>query len=541
MFPHSIPYIFILLPVTLFAYFQAHLFRRYHRGLVILILSSVIYYGWAQPVVLLVLVGSLFFNFLIGRALTRSADKETGQQSALLWLGISGNVLLLAYFKYTHFIFSVYNSMAGTSYYFHALFLPIGISFYTFTQIMYLMDAHNGMAERYSLLHYAAYVTFFPYVLAGPMATHREIIPQLADEQTHHFHWENFSIGMTLFFIGLFKKVVFADAISDYSTPVFNAVAHGARLTFFESWFGALAYTAQLYFDFSGYTDMAIGAARLFGIKLPTNFNSPYKAVNIIDFWGRWHMTLTRFLTNYIYNPTVLAVVRHRIKKGKPTIQKGQGTVGAFLMTVAFPTLLTMFISGLWHGAGWTFIIFGMLHGIYLVLNHGWHMVKRRLRPPAHKNAVTSQCLGRVFTFIGVVISFVYFRADTLTSAHTLLRGMFLGNGVSLPKSLAGYNAPLTRYLTAHHVFFNGMTFTPFVDTVCWVLGLFVIIWAFPNSQQWLGAWEPILGSVQEPVRAPWAWKPSYLWAMVGGFMTMIALWAVIGIARPAEFLYFKF
>jgi len=541
MAPNSIVYLFGFLPVVLVVYLTLDRYGFDRIRLIALLIASCVYYSFSNPRLLLLLLFSIALNFLIGRKLTREAELSDIGSSGWLWIGVGGNLALLGYFKYANFLLTTLNQVFGTTYLIQAVLLPIGISFFTFMQLAYLVDAYNGQAARYSALEYILFVSFFPYVLSGPIVTHREVIPQFSKKRSAVTLWEDFGVGSALFFIGLFKKVILADGVSDYSTPVFNAVSHGMSLSFFESWFGALAYTAQLYFDFSGYTDMAIGAARLFGITLPTNFNSPFKASSIIEFWSRWHMTLTRFLTNYIYNPIVLQVVRSRSAARKAVIQKGVGTFGAFFAIVAYPTLLTMFISGLWHGAGWTFIAFGFLHGIYLAINHGWRMWRKTRGDATTEVSWVGRALGRFLTFVGVVVSFVFFRADSLSTACRLLKGMFLGHGISLAHSVSSHWPRIAQKLGDYHIVFEGFTYTPLVQTLFWITACYFLVWGCPNSQQWLGYFRPVLGSVKPAFPAECAWRPTISWAIVLGFIVTMALWGVIGIARPVGFLYFKF
>lgn len=536
-------FVFGFLPVTLIIFFVA--WRTGQNRLVLggLLTASLLSYAWWNPKFLVLLIGSIVMNYCIGQTLHERTAQNADGRGWILGIGLAGNLSLLGYYKYANFLVNAAHDVFGTNHFLGAVAAPIGISFFTFTQLTYLVDAYGGQAAPYSFLEYCLFAAFFPYIGSGPIVNHREIIPQWNSGMWRSTP-EDLSIGLTLFGLGLFKKSVLADGIAACASPVFSAAAHGTTLTFFEAWWGAIAYALQLYFDFSGYSDMAIGSARLFGIKLPINFNSPYKALNIIDFWNRWHMTLTRFLTNYIYNPLILSITRRRIEQGQPTLRKSGNSPGTFIAMVALPILITMFASGVWHGAGWTFIAFGLLHGIYLTINHGWHMLR-------HSWGITRSfswvggTIARGITFAGVVISFVFFRSENFRSAVQLIMAMIGFHGVSLPRSLHGRWPGWELRLAAHGITFQGMTLTPLQETLSWIFGLLMVVWAFPNSQQWLSAFKPALdiGKSQEKHKSkPWvSWSPSWGWAAACGAMTVIAFWTIVGVARPTEFIYFKF
>ena len=256
------------------------------------------------------------------------------------------------------------------------IILPLGISFITFQKIAFLIDVQAGRVKSFTFHEYCTFVLFFPQLIAGPIVHYREMMPQFATA-TCRYDKENFAVGLTLLFFGLFKKGVLADNIAPLITPIYDHSAAAGQTPLLLAWMAAVGFTLQIYFDFSGYTDMALGLARFFGIKLPPNFNSPLKASSIIDFWLRWHMTLTRFLTAYIYNPLVLWLTRRRATKGRPGFGVRNPTIGAFVSLLMVPLITTMFISGLWHGAGYGFIIWGLLHGVFLTINHAWRVVRR--------------------------------------------------------------------------------------------------------------------------------------------------------------------
>ena len=295
---NSIEFILFFLPITLIIFFTIGILEYQRLAVLWLVSASLFFYGWWNPSYLWLLIFSMVFNYRMGVFL--SAGKKS---KALLAAGIAVNLGFMAYFKYTNFIVDNINLLVGGSYNVSYIILPLAISFFTFQQIAYLVDAYRNETREYSFLHYSLFVTFFPQLIAGPIVHHKEMLPQFEKRATYSLNLLNINKGLTIFIIGLFKKVVLADSIADYATPVFDAADAGLTISFFEAWGGAFAYSLQLYFDFSGYADMAIGIAFLFGISLPLNFSSPYKSKSIIDFWRRWHMTLSRFLKDYLYIP----------------------------------------------------------------------------------------------------------------------------------------------------------------------------------------------------------------------------------------------
>jgi D-alanyl-lipoteichoic acid acyltransferase DltB (MBOAT superfamily) len=455
---NSRPFLIAFLPVSLLV---LTLLRRLHKpdsAKIWLILASLIFYGVGDRTYLPLFAASIIVNYIFGWFLSSSATRAKPRASlVLILLGLSWNLGLLSYFKYWAFLISIFNQMTHGSLQISTIILPLGISFYTFTQLMFLVDSYSGLVESpYRLIDYVLFACFFPYTMAGPIVKHEEIIPQykqyLATPRV-----PDILFGCTLFALGLFKKVVLADTLSHVVDPVFEMARHGHMLPALNAWLGSIAFTLQLYFDFSGYSDMAVGIGKLFGIELPYNFNSPYKAVNVIDFWKRWHMTLTRFLTNYIYNPIVLRMTRHRMTNGQSTIRPGKEDLSAFTSLVAFPTLVTMVIAGIWHGAGWTFLCFGLLHGLYIVFNHATHILRRKKVALLIELPRWLSCLS---TFLAVTISFVFFRADNLSVVKTFVLGL-IGYTGSVMQTGVPLHAPLI------------------------LIGVLLgVIWLLPNSQE---------------------------------------------------------
>ena len=343
-------------------------------------------------------------------------------------------------------------------------------------------------------------------------------MPQFAKPATYRFDYENLSVGLTIFLIGLFKKVVLADEIAYYVPTIFDAPASGVHLTFVEAWGGALCYTLQLYFDFSGYSDMAIGLSRMFGVTLPLNFNSPYKSVNIIDFWRRWHMTLSRFLRDYLYIP--LGGNRN-------------GTAHRYLNL-----MITMLLGGLWHGAGWTFVIWGGLHGVYLIINHGWHAMRRTLGQNPDVPLPRPMHVIAVFvTFLAVVLAWVFFRAGNLQTATTIVQTMLGFNGVALPDNWFTRFPAIHGWFDAHGLLApsNGLATSGMVN---WIWILLMIVWFAPNTHTIMQSFKPALDTPQQPGRTMLRWRANFLSALL---IWILAFAAIINLSQQSTFLYFQF
>jgi len=391
---NSYAFLFLFLPAVLAGYFAWG--RLGNRAAVLwLMLASVAFYAVDQFRFVFLLLASIAFNYLVGFLLISGRLRRGGCLAALA-MGISGDLLALGYFKYAGFFAVNVNAVFGT-HLVASVALPVGISFYTFTQIAFLVDAYRGNVARYGLPHYALFVTYFPHLIAGPILHHKDMIPQFERNEASRADPHLILSGLAIFAIGLFKKTALADGIQPLVTVAFGPVPP----SFDQAWIGALAYTFQLYFDFSGYSDMAIGLSLMFGIFLPINFNSPYQATSIVDFWRRWHMTLSRFLRDYLYIP--LGGNRH----------------GRVLRYTNL--LLTMLLGGLWHGAAWTFVVWGALHGLYLCINHAWNYFGPSL---PRRAAPFGQFAGRALTFGAVVIAWVFFRADSVPSALSIVSQM---------------------------------------------------------------------------------------------------------------------
>jgi len=488
-----------------------------------LVLASFIFYGWWNPVYLGLILSSIIFNYYIGISLN---NKSVLANRLLLTIGIVGNLGLLIYFKYANFFISEINNSLGMDFHFQSIILPLAISFFTFQQIAYLVDVYEGETSESNFLHYCIFVSFFPQLIAGPIVHHKEMLPQFAKDNVYRFNHNNLAIGITIFTIGLFKKVVLADGVAIYATPVFIAAEQGIELTFFEAWGGSLAYTLQLYFDFSGYSDMAIGLARMFSIRLPLNFYSPYKSKNIIEFWHRWHMTLSRFLRDYLYIPL----------GGN---QKGK--IRRYINLI-----ITMLLGGLWHGAGWTFIAWGFLHSLYLVINHGWRHICRVIGLDLSKPSCFYSLFSWGVTFVAILVGWVFFRAESIDGALNILSAMSGGNGISLLVNLKGSFGEFEPWLLSNGIQFNGLFTNELVEwkwSGIQMLSLLFCIALFgPSTQQIMirhrPAFEIYRGEIKE-YKFKWLqWEPNRLTGILIGIM---AIMAIMHITRTSEFLYFQF
>ncbi|MCK4493738.1 MAG: MBOAT family protein [Methylococcales bacterium] len=398
---NSPEFLFLFLPLSLFLYFFLLHKRLVLGAKAVLVFASLFFYGWWEISYLPLILSSMIFNYAIGHYLNKKIKDVDGHKKLLLILGIIANIGLLGYFKYTNFLILNLNLFFEGTIPTLNLILPLAISFFTFQQIAYLVDSYRGETNEYDLLNYSLFVTFFPQLIAGPIVHHAEMMPQFASKRNWVKNYSNIATGLFIFSIGLFKKIVIADTFASWATIGFD---EAPVLNLFEAWATSLSYTFQLYFDFSGYTDMAIGAALLFNIKLPLNFNSPYKALDIQDFWRRWHITLSRFLRDYIYIPL------------------GGNRKGLFR---TYSNILATFIlGGLWHGAGWTFIFWGFLHGFSLVIFHIWKKVGGRL----------PKVIAWFITFNFINISWVFFRAKDWESAIKIIEGMVGLTGIIITK-----------------------------------------------------------------------------------------------------------
>lgn len=489
---NSYEFLLIFLPVTLAVFFV--LGRSSLRfAAAWLALASLFFYGWWNPKFVTLLLASVVANYGFGYFIARHTMQRKGK--AMLIIAVVANLLLLGFFKYANFFLSSLDEVLGTQSTLLMVVLPLGISFFTFTQIAFLVDSYRGIAKEYNFVHYLLFVTYFPHLIAGPVLHHKQMMPQFSMASIYRPSSHNFAIGLSLFTIGLAKKVLLADYFAEHATTVFDLANTGAPVPLAAAWVGALAFTFQLYFDFSGYSDMAVGLSKLFGIDLPINFNSPYKATNIIEFWRRWHMTLSRFLRDYLY--ISLGGNRH-------------GNARRYLNL-----MLTMLLGGLWHGANWTFVIWGGFHGVLLCVNYLWRYLRQQFFGSWVKPLPISRHLGILATFLSVVIAWVIFRADSLAAAQNMLGGMF-----GLHRALAPASVDLARV-------------GPLL-----IIG-FLLCWFAPNSTEIILKLDAALkaGKAAYWMRGAPAIPASWV-GFIGGAVCALAIMAL---GQPSEFLYFQF
>lgn len=437
---NSFEFIFIFLPISFIAFYVLASLKHSY-AIAWLGFCSIFFYGYWSLYSLPILITSIITNYLCG---LKISNQDSHNRKIWLVFAITINMGLLGYFKYFNFFIENTNTLRALlglqqiSYL--EIVLPIGISFFTFTQIAFLIDSYQNKVKEKSFLNYVLFVTFFPHLIAGPIIHHKEMMPQFSDQTIGRINLSKISLGLIIFSIGLSKKILIADSLSVYADMLFNGVQSNLVPQLFLSWLGSLAYTFQLYFDFSGYSDMAIGLALLFGIWLPINFNSPFKAANIIDFWQRWHMTLTRYINMYLYTPITLRFARIGIKYSEIT---------GLLFSLVMPTMVIFLILGLWHGASWNYLLFGAMHGFFVVCNHLYRNLfssVKKVMKPNHRNSLIKRSLSWTLTFLAVNAAFVVFRAHSIDDAIIIYKGMLGLNGFTLPIFISPYLGAIAEY-----------------------------------------------------------------------------------------------
>ena len=502
---NSFEFILIFLPLTFLAFAAAERIAGWQAAFRVLVVASLVFYGqWSMGLLALLMV-SVISNYVIGKILIQST--KAGKPAAgLMIAGIIGNLVALGYFKYTNFFLDVANQVTGSGYSHLDIILPVGISFYTFIQIGFLVEAHSGQAEQQTFTRYLTFATFFPCVTAGPLVLQREIFGQMDDRTDSALDFRRIAGGLAMFSMGLFKKVILADSIAPYANSAFDGVAAGQSIDVMTAWAGSTAYALQLYFDFSGYTDMAIGLGAIFGIMLPLNFNSPFKAVSISDFWQRWHMSMTRFFTKFVYSPMAMTGMRK-------AVEGEYGPFRRYMVSGGWPIVVTMLVAGFWHGSGWAFIVYGLMHGIAIAINNGWKYFNMPQLPVV---------AGWTLTMSVVVSGLVVFRAPDLQTSMTILSSMW---GAGLFAEVTG--AEMVSLALNEAV------------PIILVLGSLVLI--APNTQElvrkeWLSC---------SPKPADFSrlseklfWRPSIGWSFA---MTIAFVAAFACIQADSSFLYYKF
>lgn len=525
LFTSSI-FIFEFLPACLIGFFVLAKLGRESAKL-FLLLASFAFYAWSNLNYLPLLVVSVVFNYLVGRRIQACLAMNNARLvSAWCSFGVVANLGLLVYFKYTNFLIENVNAAFGTSFSLLYILLPLGISFYSFQRISYLIDSARGEIKDARILDFSLFAVFFPQLISGPIVRYNEIQPQFQKKRFVPGAKFNLLVGLVIFTIGLAKKIVIADPIASVTNSLFDAANRGAAFDPVSGWTVALSFTAQVYFDFSGYSDMAIGLARMFGILLPLNFHSPLRATSIIDYWRRWHMTLQRLIVSYFYQPLSLVMTRkaadHRL-----------GRWPTFAVSVAMPAFVTFVVIGIWHGAGWTFVLFGVMHAIYICINEAWREVQRHRRRKSKASHASSSSgatlmstvLSYIVTLACVLVANVLFRADSFAAAVIIYKGMF---GIS--------NAPAAATLDL-------IRFEMFI----FIALSFLIILVMPNTQQIMRAYHPAINWSQWRNVAPsvftWYWRPNATGIAVAGLLLALVIFtALIGMSRePAQFIYFQF
>ena len=485
---NSYEFIFAFLPITFFIYFYLNHKRLTQASKGFLVFSSLFFYSWWNIAYLPLILISMLFNYVIGNTLNKdiNENKKSFSKKSILIFGIVSNLALLAYYKYADFFISNFNIVSGSNVNLLHMVLPLAISFFTFQQIAYLVDSYRQETKEYDFLNYALFVTFFPQLIAGPIVHHKEMMPQFANKWNMVRNYRNIALGLFIFSIGLFKKVVIADTFAVWATAGFDTAT---TLNFFEAWATSLSYTFQLYFDFSGYTDMAIGIALLFNIKLPINFNSPYKALNIQDFWRRWHITLSRFLRDYIYIPL------------------GGNKKGNFR---TYTNLMATFIlGGFWHGAGWTFLFWGFLHGLALAIHRLWQTLGFKMWT----------WLAWFITFNFINIAWVFFRAKEWDDAVKVLGSMFSLNDIVLPAILSVYFPILEEYSFKFGGFISNIEEYPNIFLLWFMFAVCVLL--SKNS-----------------IEKASNFKTSKLNIWITAIILVLG---ILGLSNESEFLYFNF
>lgn len=430
---NSFVFIFLFLPLTLAGYFLLNRFHKYEWAKGWLVVASLYFYAFFNPSYLPIILSSIVINYSIGSALVKNTGWFLAHRKILLVAGVLFNLGLLGYFKYTDFFIENINALFATSFLLKNILLPLGISFFTFQQTAFVVDCFNRKGRLPSFFDYCNFVTFFPQLIAGPIVLPEEMLPQFASEENRRVKYKNLVDGLFIFGLGLVKKVLIADSIAVFANAGFGLQVE--HFTMAEAWLISISYTMQLYFDFSGYCDMAIGIGRMFNINLPLNFNAPYRAVNFQDFWRRWHMTLNRFLTQYVYIPL-----------GGSRVKERQVFLNIFLV---------FFISGIWHGAGWTFIIWGILHGVGVMICRRWKNTGGKM----------PSWLGMFVTFFFVNILWVLFRVDTLHQAWVIIRSMFDNLNLTLTPVFTSHLPSILPNMTNMLILFGAIFLSVFGPT----------------------------------------------------------------------------
>ena len=465
---------------------------------------------------------SILFNYAMASLISRRIPNPV-PTPWLLTFAITVNLGALCWYKYLFPLLNFFTRHATGHDRWSGVLLPLGISFFTFTQIAYLVDLQEGSFTQHGFFDYMLFATFFPHLIAGPILHHAEMMPQFQAQRDYRLRADDLAVGFSWFVMGLLKKVLLADQLFAKSADA--AFLNPHALSTPSAWAGMLSYSLQLYFDFSGYSDMALGLARMFSIDFPLNFSSPYKATNIIDFWQRWHMTLTRYINQYLYNPVAVRITRQRVARGLRSSRKAMATPSGFLQLIAVPTVFTLFLAGIWHGAGPQFIVFGLLHALYLCINHAWRLFRASpsTSPAAAARSFSSYATSAgscLLTYAAVLLAQIFFRASGIRPACDFVSGLF-GRHSASQLATGAWHAPHAQFASI-------------------AAGL-VIVWCLPNTQQILARFKPALevtGADKKPSLIAFLWQPTAAWGLALGAVFFLA---VVRMQDPSSFLYFQF
>ena len=506
---NSYEFLTVFLPLTLIACWMAERMRGRSTVHLVLVFASFAFYCWWDVRFVTLLAGSILFNFWI-------ADPRRIGSYAVFATAVGVNLFVLFVFKYLVFFARDVIGLDSSQFTLENIVLPLGISFFTFQQIAFLCDIRARTIERPRFKHYVLFIAFFPQLIAGPIVRAIEFLPQLSGPRRRVIA-SDISVGFAIFAIGLCKKTLLADRFAIPANDVFAAASAGDEISLLAAWGGALAFSLQIYFDFSGYSDMAIGLARMVGFRLPENFRSPYKSCNLIDFWRRWHITLSRFLREYLYNP----------------LGGNRGTIVGRYRNL----LIVMLLGGLWHGAAWTFIVWGCIHGVGLTLNHLWVRLRRRFFASVPRSIM--QIPGWLIAQSFVLVAWVFFRAADLSSATAVLHAMAGGNGIIVPvewlvtpalrTALSDFAQPLAAIPHFHGA----------VQLSMLSLGVFVLL-CLPNTAELMQHYRVVIAAANLPeIRRPMVtWRPTSGWAIATAVVFCLG---VLGMSHVNEFIYFQF
>jgi alginate O-acetyltransferase complex protein AlgI len=525
---NSYIFLFAFLPVVLIVYARVRKAQNALWPVSWLVVTSLFYYGWWQPKFLILLLFSIFVNLGFGWLLL-SGRLSHPQSKLVVTVGVVFNLVLLGYFKYAGFLVTNINGLFGAGWSVPDIVLPIGISFITFQKIAFLVDAHRGEIKNFSLLNYALFVTFFPQLIAGPIVHHAEIMPQLSDHHRRNFA-DDLAVGFSIFIVGMFKKVVIADTLAVYADAGYGMIKAGQPMDTASAWITVLCYCFQLYYDFSGYSDMAVGLARMFGIQLPANFYSPYRAFSIIDFWRRWHISLSRFLRDYLY------------------ISLGGNRAGTARRHINLS--LTMLLGGLWHGANWTFVLWGGMHGLMLVINHGWRALA--ISKSALMTSRPAALLGAAITFFCVTLAWVPFRAESMSGTAKMFSYLFPTDGSGLASLAKAFRAQFGNLnsVETYMTWFKAPELWPkalpadYLAVSAKPVGIVLLVVALitfcaPNTYQIFSKFAPASGIPQ--TGQPAKWRVERLNGWLALLLSGMLVLCILRLSHVSPFLYFQF